>query len=432
MPSLWSKTATHSRFPEWKGNREVEVLVVGGGIAGVLCAYMLKQAGAEPVLVEADRLCGGISKDTTAKITLQHGLLYDRLIRTVGLETARGYLEAQCEALQRYRQLCREIDCDYQESDSFVYARDDRDKLERELRALERLGQPADFVNELPLPLSTAGAIRVPHQAQFHPLKFVFALTKGLCIFENTKLLELKPGIAVTNRGTIRAQRVIIATHFPWLNKHGGYFLKLYQHRSYVLALKNTLAFEGMYVDEAETGLSFRRWGDLLLLGGGGHRTGKKGGGWQELEAFARRHYPDAQEVYRWATQDCMTLDGVPYIGPYSKHTPGLYVATGFNKWGMTNAMVAAGLLADRIMGRSNPHAGVFSPARSVLHPQLVVNTVESLCGLLTPTVPRCPHLGCALKYNPQEHSWDCPCHGSRFAEDGSLLDNPATDDKRL
>ena len=176
MPSLWSKTATHPRFPEWKGNREVEVLVVGGGITGILCAYMLKQAGAEPVLVEADRLCGGITKDTTAKLTLQHGLLYDRLIRTVGLEAARGYLEAQRDALRRYRRLCREMDCDYQECDAFVYARDDRDKLERELRALERVGQPADFVEELPLPLSTGGAIRVPHQAQFHPLKFLFGL----------------------------------------------------------------------------------------------------------------------------------------------------------------------------------------------------------------------------------------------------------------
>ena len=198
-----------------------------------------------------------------------------------------------------------------------------------------------------------------------------------------------------------------------------------------MLALENAPELKGIYVDEAEMGLSFRRCGEWLLLGGGSHRTGKKGGGWRELEAFARRYYPDAREVCRWATQDCMTLDGIPYIGSYAKHTPHLYVATGFNKWGMTSAMVAADLLADRVLGKANPFEKVFSPNRTILRPQLAVNAAESIVGLLTPTVPRCPHLGCALKYNPQEHTWDCPCHGSRFAEDGKLLNNPATDDKR-
>ena len=147
---------------------------------------------------------------------------------------------------------------------------------------------------------------------------------------------------------------------------------------------------------------------------------------------FARRHWPEAAPAARWATQDCMTLDGVPYIGPYARHTPGLYVASGFNKWGMTSAMVAAMLLTDLILGRNNPWAAVFSPTRTVLRPQLAANVLESALGLLTPTVPRCPHMGCALRYNPQERSWDCPCHGSRFGEDGRLLDNPATDDKQM
>ncbi len=127
-----------------------------------------------------------------------------------------------------------------------------------------------------------------------------------------------------------------------------------------------------------------------------------------------------------------MSLDGVPYIGQYSKGTPGLYVATGFNKWGMTSAMTAAMILTDLVLERDNPYAPAFAPSRSILHPQLAVNGLESICGLMAPTVPRCPHMGCALKYNPQEHSWDCPCHGSRFGEDGSLIDNPAVDDKRM
>ena len=184
-----------------------------------------------------------------------------------------------------------------------------------------------------------------------------------------------------------------------------------------------------MYVDEDRKGLSFRDVGEYLLLGGGAHRTGKQGGNWAELAAFARRRYPDFRTVRRFAAQDCMTLDGMPYIGQYSPRTPQLYVATGFNKWGMTSSMVAARLLCDLLTDRPSPYTALFSPARSVLRPQLAINIAESTKNLLTPTAPRCPHLGCALKWNSREHSWDCPCHGSRFDEDGHLLDGPATDD---
>ena len=184
-----------------------------------------------------------------------------------------------------------------------------------------------------------------------------------------------------------------------------------------------------MYLGAEENGLSFRMQGDQLLLGGGGHRTGKQGGNWQVLEDFARTHYPEAHITHRWATQDCMSLDGVPYIGRYSRRTPNLFVATGFNKWGMTTSMVAAQLLSDLVLDIENPYADVFSPSRSMLRKQLAVNGLEATINLLTPTRKRCPHLGCALKWNPQEHSWDCPCHGSRFEEDGTLIDNPSTDD---
>ena len=183
----------------------------------------------------------------------------------------------------------------------------------------------------------------------------------------------------------------------------------------------------GMYLDAAENGISLRNYGPWLLLGGGGHRTGKPGGGWEELEAFARRYFPNSRETCRWAAQDCMTLDGVPYIGQYGRHTPGLYVATGFNKWGMTSSMTAAMVLSDLVQGKRNPYAAVFSPARTVLRPQLLANLAEATASLLTVSKPRCPHMGCALKWNPRERTWDCPCHGSRFTEDGELLDNPAT-----
>lgn len=430
MDSLWTKTVQMPRFQALKNNLSTDVLIIGGGMAGLLCARQLKQAGVDCVLVEQDRLCGGVTKNTTAKITVQHGLIYHKLMDLFGVEKAKLYLQANQAALEQYEELCRDIDCDFEEQDAFVYSLTDRASLIKETAALKQLDVQAGFREEVSLPFPVAGAVRVKGQAQFHPLKFAAAVAEGLPIREHTKVLELMPGKAVTTGGTIRAKNIIVATHFPMLNKHGGYFLKLYQHRSYVLALKGVPTLPGMYVDETQTGLSFRMWGDLLLLGGGGHRTGKTGGNWRELEQFAARHFPKAQIVARWATQDCMTLDGVPYIGRYSKRTPGLYVAAGFNKWGMTSSMVAAMLLTDLVQERENPWAALFDPSRSILHPQLGVNAAESTLNLLTPTAPRCPHLGCALKYNRVEHSWDCPCHGSRFDEEGAVLDNPAADDK--
>ncbi len=431
MKSVWQETAPWRRLDASAGNKSTDVLIIGGGITGILCACRLKNAGVDCMLTEATEICGGITKDTTAKITLQHGFIYDKMIRRFGEEKARLYVEAQSKAIREYARLCHDLDCDYETRDHYVYSVSDRRKTEREASALRSLGVDAETSDAHELPFPIAGAVRVKDQAQLHPLKFLYAIARDLPICEHTKVVELMPHRAITDRGEIAYKRLIIATHFPILNKHGLYSLKLYQHRSYVLALKGAQCVNGMYVDESDTGLSFRSYGDLLLLGGGGHRTGKRGGCWQEPEAFAQKHYENAEIVGRWATQDCMTLDDIPYIGQYARSTPDVLVATGFNKWGMTNAMVAADILCDLVRGEPNPYACVFSPSRSMLRPQLAVNAFESTIGLLTPTVPRCPHLGCALKYIRAEHTWDCPCPGTRFTEHGELIDNPDTEDHR-
>ena len=432
MDSIWLKTTEKPHFDALDGNKKTDVLIIGGGIAGILCTYKLKNAGVDCMLVEADEICGGITKNTTAKITLGHGLIYDKMRKRFGEDKARLYAEAQSKAIKEYARLCESIGCDFEARDNYVYSLADRKKIEKEVAALCRIGVKAAFSDAKELPFSVAGAVHVKNQAQFHPLKFLYEIAKDLPIYEHTKVVELMPHKAKTNRGEIAFKKLIIATHFPMLNKHGLYPLKLYQHRSYVIALKGAQNVSGMYVDESDTGLSFRSCGDLLLLGGGGHRTGKKGGCWQELEDFARKQYKNTEIVGKWATQDCITLDGVPYIGQYAKSTPDVFVETGFNKWGMTNAMVAADILCDLVQGKSNPYASVFDPSRMLLRLQLAANAFDSVVGLLTPTAPRCPHLGCALKYNRAEHTWDCPCHGSRFTEDGQLIDNPATDDKKM
>lgn len=398
-------------------------------MAGILCAYMLKQRGVDYVLAEADTLLSGITKNTTAKITSQHGLVYHKLLNRFDTEKASLYLKANQAALENYRQLCAEIDCDFEEKDAFVYSLDKPQAIADELAALRKLHFPAEFVKQPPLPFSTAGAVMFPRQAQFNPFLFVRAMAGDLNIYEHTRVQELIGHEARTRHGVITADQIIVATHFPFLNKHGSYFIKMYQDRSYVVALDHGPDLGGMYVDEAPKGMSFRNYNGLLLVGGGSHRTGKTGGNWEELRQFSKQYFPDAREAYHWATQDCMTLDDVPYIGQYSKNTPNFYVATGFNKWGMTSSMVSACILADLVTGKENPYAAVFSPSRTILRPQLAVNGLESTKNILTLTVPRCPHLGCALKWNRAEHSWDCPCHGSRFDEDGQLIDNPATGD---
>lgn len=428
MKSIWQDTPL-PQFPTLSGHIRTDVLVIGGGMAGLLCARQLQTAGILCVVAEARGIAGGITKDTTAKITSQHGLIYHKLLTKSGLEAAAGYLQANEAAIDAFRKLCKTMDCDFQDQDSFVYSTSSRQKLDNELSALQALGYPAELTGELPLPFPTLGAVRFPNQAQFHPLKFLSAIARELTVFENTPVRELAKNTAVTDHGSITADAIIVATHFPFLNKHGSYFLKLYQQRSYAISLENAPSLSGMYRDEAESGLSFRSHRDALILGGGSHRTGKESSGWRELEQAAAAYYPAAAITHRWATQDCMSLDGIPYIGRYSSRTQNLYVASGFNKWGMTSSMVSAQLLTDLIQGKENPYAEIFSPSRSILHPQLGINALESTKNLLSFSPRRCPHLGCALKWNPQEHSWDCPCHGSRFTAEGQLLDNPATGD---
>ena len=429
LGSIWEQEVQLPQFPQLEEDLRTDVLIIGGGLAGLLCAWNLTKAGVECTLIEQNRIMQGVSNKTTAKVTSQHGLIYGKLLHSLGREKSRSYWQANEDGLKGLRELAAGADCEWETQNNYLYQTDGTQMLEEELAACERIGIPARWENALPLPFPVAGALCFSNQAQFHPLKFAAHISRGLRIYENTKALAFVGNCVQTPKGTITAEKIIVATHFPLLNKHGSYFLKLYQQRSYVIALENAQSVEGMYLDCSENGLSIRSAGHWLLLGGGGHRTGKQGMGWKLPENAAKHYFPEARIVARWATQDCMTLDAMPYIGQYSKSTPDLYVATGFQKWGMTTSMTAAIILTDLIQNKENPYASLFSPSRSMLHKQLLINGVESTVNLIRPTRPRCPHLGCALQWNPSEHSWDCPCHGSRFDRHGKLLDNPATDD---
>lgn len=429
--SIWQDTASIPEFKSLSKDLSADVLVIGGGMAGLMTAYALKEKGIDCVLLEKDRLCQATTAKTTAKITALHGFCYSKILKSYGKEYAQMYYKANTEAVEKIKKLCRKAQVKVEEKDNFIYSFN-QNKLEAEAITLETLNIPYVYSDALPLPVTASGAVGFENQGQFNPLKLVEFLAKGLKVFENTNVEELIGTTAVTPFGKVRAKKVVVATHFPFINKHGSYFLKLYQHRSYVLALKNAVKPDAMYVDNSKTGLSFSSFGDYLLLGGGGHRTGKQGGSFNELRAFKNEHYKNSEEVFHFSTQDTISLDSIPYIGNYSKNTPDLYVVSGFNKWGMTSSFVGAEIISSQISGEKKDYAPVFSPSRSILKPQLIVNTFETTKNLITPTARRCPHLGCALKYNKYEHSFDCACHGSRFSKRGKVLDGPATGDLKM
>ena len=429
--SVWNNGISIPEFKELKGDIKTDVLIIGGGIAGILCAFYLKKAGINCILVEANKIFSGVTQNTTAKLTLQHGLIYNRLINYFGLEKAKMYYEANLIALEEYFKLCENIDCDFEKKSMYIYSMDDTPIIEYEVDAIQRLGYNASFEMPYELPFKTAGAVKTIISAQFNPIKFLTQIVKDLNIYEHTLITDIEGNTATYENGKITAENIIVATHFPFINNHGNYFIKLYQHRSYVCAYRNLPSFKNMYADESLKGLSFRSYKDMLLIGGSGHRTGKKTEAWNGINSFVQKYYATHQPACSWATQDCMSLDGVPYIGQYSKNTKNLYVTTGFNKWGMTSAMVSAKILVGMLQSKVPDYSEVFSPQRSILKPQLVVNSLEAVAGYAMPIKRRCPHLGCALKWNKLEHSWDCPCHGSRFAKDGKLINNPAIKDAK-
>ena len=432
MGSVWQQEAVCQPRKPLKGHKRTEVLVIGGGMAGVLCARLLQDAGKDVILTEARQTGAGITARTTAVLTAQQDLLYQDMAAKFGMQTASAYLHANLDAVLRFRELAKTILCDFKELPSLQFTATEPERLKREIPLLKELGFTAKWHSSPALPVPAVGAVEYPGMGQFHPLKFLKGAAKDLEIYENSRVLQLRGTTAYLKHGTVKADEVVVATHFPFMDRHGLYFMKLYQNRSYVLALENAPKFNATAAELGGQGIYFRPYGDLLLVGGGDHRTGKKGGGFAFLKAYVQQHFPDSRIQYAWANQDCMSLDGLPYAGRYSPHTPNVYVATGFNAWGMTNSMVAAGLIRDLITGRENPLANILRPDRSILHKQLFRNLAETVADFAIPTVKRCPHLGCALRWNPQEHSWDCPCHGSRFEKDGKLLDTPAQKDARL
>lgn len=473
--SLWQAGAELPRRKPLCNEIEADAVVIGAGLAGVLTAYRLRQKGLDTVVIEARRVGSGQTGRTTAKITSQHGAVYAGFIKAFGRERARQYAAANERAIAYYEQLIDELDlsCEFERCASYLYSAQDRQTLMEEAQAAVELGINARYVERLDLPVPGASAVRFDGQAQFHPLRFLAGVAQKLTIYEQTRAVGIEPGRVICENGSVRARHIIMTAHFPFLNTPGYYFMRMHQERSYILALEGAPLPAGMYYGIDPGALSLRTSGPLLLVGGQGHRTGEAGedNRYELLRNEALRLFPQASEAAAWSAQDCMPIDGVPYIGRFSSATPDLYVATGFQKWGMTTAMAASRLLTDAVTGVENPYAEVFSPQRFVLGASAVplmqdgAQTAKGLAaqlfegareradelkrgcgelveyqgeklgafrdadGVLHTVNTRCPHLGCRLAFNPAEQSWDCPCHGSRFDYTGRLLDGPAMQD---
>ena len=249
MSSLWHETAQMPSFPALKENIKADVLIIGAGMAGLLTSFLLKEKGISSVVLESGRICGGTTGNTTAKVTFQHGLIYSELIKK-SRETAKAYYEINRLALEKYKAISENISCDFEIKDNYIYSTDSRQKIESELTALHKIGAEGSFTERLSLPFPVVGAVRTENQAQLHPLLFAAEIAKNLTVYENSPVIEMKGNTAVTDSGSVKAEAVIVASHFPFINKHGLYSLKLYQHRSYVIALENAAEINGMYLDE--------------------------------------------------------------------------------------------------------------------------------------------------------------------------------------
>ncbi len=486
--SVWLATTPDAGYDPLEGSLSVDVAVVGAGIAGLSTAVRLRERGKTVAVLERDRVAAGVTGKTTAKLTSQHGLIYDHLRREFGRERARQYAsvnEASIEEVaSRVEEL--EVDCGFERRPAYVYG-DNRDAIEREVDAARGAGLPASFVTSVPPFDQAACAVRFDDQASFHPRKYLLAIADdlhgdGASIFEHTRVTDLDPGTPCrleTPGGNVTADAVVVATGFPILDR-AGYFARLYPKRSYVLGVRiDGEPPEGMYYRSGDPYRTVRPHrdedGTYVLVGGENHKTGQGGSTaerYRRLERWARDRFPVASIDYRWSTQDYVPVDRVPFVGGIGAGAGTVYVATGFRGWGMTNGVTAGRLLAAAIDGRERPELELFDPLRFTPKTSLADTVTENadaasqfatdwLRKLLAPDLESigrgegnvirrgpepiaaardddgqlhavsaiCTHMYCLVEWNDAEGSWDCPCHGSRFSPDGEVLEGPATED---
>ncbi|WP_010283159.1 FAD-dependent oxidoreductase [Bacillus timonensis] len=486
---LWRVDVDIPEFPPLEEDLEVDVVIVGGGIAGLTSAYVLINEGLKVAVLEADKILNGTTGHTTAKVTAQHDLIYDEFITNFGRNTARLYYEANTEAINFVKKTVEEhqIECDFKEQDAFIYSTTDEyaQKLEKEAQAYKKIGIDGELVHKIPFEIEVKNALVMKNQAQFHPVKYLSHLVqiiikKGGLIFEHTVAVNVEPGekptVLTREDKRVTGGFVLACSHFPFYEGTGFYSARMKASRSYVVAVKAKESYPGgMYLSVDKPTRSLRTVStndeEYIIIGGGSHQTGERTDTKEDYNAlgtFSEKVFEIEDIEYHWSAQDLETLDKIPYIGELTTGEPNILVATGFRKWGMTNSTAAALLFRDIILKRNNPYRDLYSPARFYAHPSLknfFVNNAKvvkhliqgklDMPGKKVNDIPNgegsvitinghrkgvykdengklymvdttCTHVGCEVHWNNGEKSWDCPCHGSRFSYTGEVLEGPA------
>ncbi|MFC2946929.1 FAD-dependent oxidoreductase [Virgibacillus sediminis] len=487
--AYWRDSVELPSFPQLKETISVDIGIAGAGITGITAAYLLSRQNLKVAVLDADEILNGTTGHTTAKITAQHGLIYDELIQHFGKDIAGKYYHAAEEAKKLIKENIdrHQIECDFQKQDAYIYTNDNSyiTKLEKEKEAYDKLGIPGELTEQVPLDIPVKSALIMKEQAQFHPLKYLKALTElcieqGVQFYEHTTATDVeynhKPAILTKDGHRVTCRNIIAATHFPFQDKRGLYFARMYPERSYVVGIKSHQKYPGgMYINAESPTRSIRSAAingeNMWLISGENHKTGQ-GKPTEEhynaLKAFAERNFDVKEVVYRWSAQDLTTLDKIPYVGSLEKDQEHIFVATGYRKWGMTNGTIAAKILADKILKEENPFAEVYQPSRFKGHPGIrefasinmdvaknmvkgklekaerkidelaaddaaVVRINGQRAGAykdqednLHVVDTTCTHMGCEVEWNSGDRTWDCPCHGSRFSYNGDIIEGPA------
>ncbi len=483
--SLWLEAMPPTGYPALRGDLTVDVAVLGGGITGLTTALLLKRSGASVAVVEANRVGSGVTGNNTAKVTALQSTVYSSIRSKHGTEVAAVYASGSAAAVEQVARLTVEenIDCDLTRHPAYTYAMgpDEMPSVEQEAEAAREAGLPIALTTGVDLPFPVSGAVRLDDQIAFHPLRYAQGLAAavdgdGSHLLEGTRALAVDEGSPCRVRtpgGTVTADRVVDATHYPLFDR-GLFFARLKPSRSYCIAARIRGAPpQGMSINAGSPKRSVSVYRDLLILNGESHSTGAttaKPELYQRLEDVARQYWDVQQVTHRWSAQDPSSYDQLPIIGRYTPVSSRLFVAAGFMKWGLSGGTLAGMVLSDLISGRANPWAEPFNPNRVTLRsgPQLAqmnakvaadfvgdrlrpgqVRSVDEVPrgearvlrrgtrrtgvyrdenGAVHAVSLRCTHLGCLLRFNGAERSWDCPCHGSRFDVDGAVLEGPAVD----
>ncbi len=466
------------------GTQRADIVVVGGGIAGVTTALRLARAGAEVVVLEADRIASGVTGNTSAKLSALQGTLLSTINSRHGEEVARLYAQAGRTAVDDVADLVRDlrIECELDRRPAVTYAatEDELESVAGEFDAATRAGLPVSWSDtDAGLPYTVAGAVRLDDQIGLHPVRYVrglavAAIEAGAQIFEHSRVVEVHDGSPCrvrTEHGEVHADQVVIATHFPILDR-GLFFARMKAQRSYCVAARLTGAPpSAMAISAGSPTRSIQFLEGTLVVGGEGHAAGAANVGpdrFDALQRFACEHWALDGFSWRWSAQDPVPYDHLPMIGPLVPRSRTLWVATGWAKWGLTGGTFAARILADEILGHHHEWSRCFSPTRLSLRSTPEVATLGTKFAALMvadrvtpaevsdpseippdsarivrhglgkigvyrdaerqlhPVSLRCTHLGCLLRFNAAERSWDCPCHGSRFGIDGAVLEGPA------